>query len=254
VIAMTLLAVERIKLFSTRSPWWCMLLALALTAGLSALIASQSNDQYPLTVGGTQAGYQFGLMVIMVMAALAVTTEYRFGTIRTTFQAVPNRSAALAAKTVLVAAVAGVVGEATAFASWGLAKAIKPSADLALDTAGEWRAVAGVGLVYAAGAVLAVGVGTLVRQTAGAVSIVLVWALLVENLVALIPKVGSDVRKWMPFNAANHFLTSGAPSVGAGTAQSAQMPYGPWGGLAYFAGIAVAVLVLGVVMAERRDA
>ena len=28
---MTLLAVERIKLFTTRSPWWCALLTLVLT-------------------------------------------------------------------------------------------------------------------------------------------------------------------------------------------------------------------------------
>jgi ABC-2 type transport system permease protein len=250
---MTLLAVERIKLFSTRSPWWCMLLALALTAGLAALIAAESGDQFPLTVVGTQAGYQFGLMVIMVMAALAITTEYRFGTVRTTFQAVPIRSAVLCAKTAVVAVVAGLVGEATAAVSWGAAKAIRPSADLTLRTAGDWRAVAGVGLVYAAGAVLAVGVGVLVRQTAGAVSIVLVWALLVENLVGLIPKIGDDVRNWMPFNAANHFLTGGAQSTAGGTPQG-HMPYGPWAGLGYFAGIAVVVLVAALLAAEKRDA
>ncbi|GDY30871.1 hypothetical protein [Gandjariella thermophila] len=251
---MTLLAVERIKLFSTRSPWWCMLLALGLTVGLSGLIAGESSDQFPLTIGGTQAGYQFGLMVIMVMAALAITTEYRFGTIRTTFQALPPRWAVLAAKTAVVAVVSGLVGEATAFASWGMAKAVRPSADLALRHANDWRTVAGVGLVYATGAVLAVGVGTLVRQTAGAVSILLVWALLVENLVGLIPKIGTDVRKWMPFNAANHFLTSGQASLGTGGAQQTPMPYGPWGGLGYFAGVAVAVLIVAVVTAERRDA
>jgi ABC-2 type transport system permease protein len=251
---MTLLAVERSKLFSTRSPWWCALLALGLTVGLAALIAAESSEHFPLTVGGTQAGYQFGLMVIMVMATLAITTEYRFGTIRTTFQAVPTRWAVLGAKTAVVAAVAGVVGEATAVASWGVARAIKPSAHLALRSAADWRTVAGVGLVYAAAAVLAVGIGTLVRQTAGAVSIVLVWALLVENLVGLIPGIGPDLREWMPFNAANHFLTAGQPSTGTGGPPPVRMPFGPWGGLAYFAGIAVAVLIVALVTAEKRDA
>jgi len=39
-----------------------------------------------------------GLLVIMVMAALAVTNEYRFGIIRTNFQAAPHRSAVILAK------------------------------------------------------------------------------------------------------------------------------------------------------------
>ena len=63
----------------------------------------------------------------------------------------------------------------------GIAKLIKPSADLALDTPSEWRDVAGVGLVYAVAAVFAVAVGILIRHTAGAVSLLLIYALLVES-------------------------------------------------------------------------
>ena len=58
-------------------------------------------------------------MVMMVMAALAVTTEYRFGTIRTSFQAVPQRAALLLGKTVVVAFLAGVVGLIASFGAWG---------------------------------------------------------------------------------------------------------------------------------------
>ena len=39
---MTLLAVERIKLFTTRSPMWCTLAALVVTIGFAALIAGVS--------------------------------------------------------------------------------------------------------------------------------------------------------------------------------------------------------------------
>jgi ABC-2 type transport system permease protein len=46
----------------------------------------------------------FGVMVLMIMAALAITSEYRFGTIRTTFQAVPNRASVLIAKAGLIGA------------------------------------------------------------------------------------------------------------------------------------------------------
>ena len=254
---MTLLAVERMKLFTTRSPWWCSVLALAITIGFAALIAGTSDAQVPMTVGATQFGYQFGLVVVMVMAALAVTTEYRFGTIRATFLAVPNRTGVLVAKATVVAVVAGVVGELAAFGSWGISKLILPGADLALQTSYEWRAVAGVGLVYALSAVLAVGVGALVRHSAGAISILLIWSFLLEGLVQIIPKVGDDIFKWLPFNVANNLITGNPdPSVrevGYGP-PPADAVFGPWGSIAYFAGVAVVVLVAAAVANNRRDA
>ncbi|HEV2779056.1 MAG TPA: ABC transporter permease [Actinophytocola sp.] len=253
---MTLLAVERIKLFTTRSPLWCTLMALAVTIGFAALIAGVDNEN-PVTIASTQFGYNFGLVVVMVMAALAITTEYRFSTIRATFQAVPNRSAVLAAKTGVVALFAGVVGLVTAFGSVLISKAIKPSADLAINTAFEWRAVAGVGLVYAIAAVIAVAVGSLVRHSAGAISLLLIWNMLVESLISLIPKVGDDIQRWMPFYVANRFLT-GDPDVtnrpiGEGPPPSESL-LSPWWALAYFAGIALAFLITAMVVANKRDA
>lgn len=255
---MALLTVERIKLFSTRSPWWCMVLAVVLTVGFTTLLVANTGDALPLTVSTTQAAHTFGLMVIMVMAALAITTEYRFGTIKATFQAVPNRTAVLVTKTIVVAALAGVVGEIVAFASWGVARLVKPDANLALQTAADWRNVAGVGLVYAGGAVLALGVGLLVRQTAAAVAAILVWSLLVESLVGLIPTIGVKIQAWLPFMVATHFLNgdqaaaTGGP--GGGGAGSVDYAFGPWVSLLYFAGVAVAVLVIGIVSANLRDA
>src|SRR5438270_6632113 len=145
---MTLLAVERIKLFTTRSPWWCALIGTALVVGFSALIAANWSGPVPMSLAASQFGSTFGLVVIMVMAALAVTTEYRFGTIRATFQAIPNRTAALLAKTTVVSLLALVIGEIAAFGALGMAKLIKPSPELALSSAADWRNVAGTGLVF----------------------------------------------------------------------------------------------------------
>ncbi|SHE60209.1 hypothetical protein [Streptoalloteichus hindustanus] len=249
---MNLLAVERIKFFSTRSPWWTAVTALALMLGMSALFASVLEPDQ-LAVPATQAGYDLALVVVMVMATLAITTEYRFNTIKVAFQAEPRRTRVLLAKTAMVALVAGVLGEVAAFGSWALAKVIRPAADLSIDSGTEWRQVAGVGLVWALGAVLAVAVGALLRQTAGAVTLLLVYALLVENLVGLIPEVGPDVQRWLPFTHANHFVrgTGGQP---AGAEVASAPPFGPWGSLAYFAGIVLAVLVIALVTANRRDA
>lgn len=246
---MTLLAVERIKLFSTRSPWWCMALALALPIGFSGLFAALFSAQaggpaLPLLL--TQSGSRFGLIVMMVMATLAVTTEYRFGTIRTSFQATPNRTAVLLTKTAVVAVLSLLIGEIAAFGSWALAIVLAPKSDLALRTAEDWREVAGVGLVFAVGAILAVAVGILLRQTAAAVTLIMVWSLLVESLVQLIPKVGDVIHQWMPFAAADAFLSP--------VRESAPMPLSPWGSLLYFLAISAGILVVSLVVANRRDA
>jgi ABC-2 type transport system permease protein len=202
---MTLITVERIKLFSTRSPWWCMIVAAVLSIGLAALATGFASgpEEAQVTPAMTQFGVGLGQMVIMVMAALAVTTEYRFGTIRTSFQAVPQRMALLLNKTIVVATLAAVVGLVSA----------------------EWRLMFGQGLVYGIAAIFAIAVGILIRQSAGAIAILILWPLLVESLLPLIPKIGDDLQKWTPFTNANQFLNggqdmglAGADAAGATTA------------------------------------
>jgi ABC-2 type transport system permease protein len=109
--------------------------------------------------------------------------------------------------------------------------------------------VAGVGLVYLIASLIAVAVGVLVRQTAGAITILLIYTLLAESLIALIPGVGRAVVHWLPFYASRVFLESGLGFDGAGSA-----PYGPWGGLLYFVGVALVLLGVALVVVERRDA
>ncbi|QFZ23855.1 ABC transporter permease [Saccharothrix syringae] len=254
---MTLLAVERIKLFSTRSPWWCMLLALVLTTGITAIIAI-NWDGTPMPLVATVLSHTFGLYVVMVMAALAVTTEYRFGTIKSTFQAVPDRVSPMVAKAVVVVLLSTLLGEAVAFGSWGLSRLLaEDTSQLALNSADAWRHVAGVGLVYGAGALLALGVGALVRQTAGAVSIILVFALVVESVVGFIPNIGDDIQEWMPFTVASKFILGGSEGSGPDPSELGATVVGelsPWGSFAYFAGIALVVYVLSLVVVKRRDA
>jgi ABC-2 type transport system permease protein len=255
---MTLLAVERIKLFTTRSPWWCALMTLAVTIGFTALITGLGDDTEAVTVSSAEFGYSFGLAVIMVLAALAVTTEYRFGTIRTTFQAVPHRGAALLAKTTVVALLAFVLGELAGFGSWGLANLIKPSANLALSSAADWINVAGVGVVYAFTAVIAVAVGILIRHSAGAISLLLIYNLAAESLITLIPTAGPKIHQWMPFNVAHKFLTGdGASNGGRGGNAGPPLsdsPLSPGWALAYFAGFALVLLGFAIFAAKKRDA
>lgn len=250
-----LLTVERIKLFSTRSPWWCIGLAAFISIGFAALVTALTSDTEFVTVGNTQVGYNLAFPVVLVLAILAVTTEYRFGTVRTSFMASPNRTSVMLAKTTLVALVCGVVGEVTAFASYGVARLIKPNVDLGIDTGPEWRYITGIGLVYAIGAVIGIAIGALVRQTAAAVSIVLVYTLLFEGLIGLVPKVGDDIQKLLPFINANHFLTQGSgETAGEGSGFGLEMHWGAWGALVYYIACAVVLLVAAIAVVERRDA
>ena len=98
-------------------------------------------------------------------------------------------------------------------------------------------------------------VGILVRQTAGAVAILLVWNMLVESLVGLIPKVGVNIQEWLPFMNANHFLqlggdqrgrTGGARGVDFKLSRGDRWPTSP--------ASRVALLVVALIVAKRRDA
>lgn len=248
---MSLLAMERIKFFSTRSPWWCMGLAVALSIGFTALVLGLiPKDQLgPIDAGTTQAGYLWGQMIIMVMAALAATTEYRFNTIKTTFLAVPNRVSALLAKTGVVAIAAGLIGLLLALGSWGIGVLLNPDADLALNSGVDVRAVIGVGLNAALTAVFALAVGILIRQSAGAIAIVLIWALLVERiLITVIPRVGDDIKSWLPLSNGDWFNGAG------GVSGAFDVGHGPWVALLVFAAWSFGLLVIGLVVTSKRDA
>ncbi|MEA5359743.1 ABC transporter permease [Amycolatopsis sp., V23-08] len=250
---MNLLAVERIKLFTTRSPWWCALITIGLSVGFAAILAGATDANDSLTVSATQfGGSQFGIAVVMVLAALAVTTEYRFNTIRTTFQAVPHRSPALVAKAVVVGLMSLVLGEIAGFGSWGLAKLMRPNDNLALATGQDWANVAGLGLVFAFSAVLAVAVGILIRHSAGAIALLLIYTLAVESLVQLIPKIGDNIHQWMPFNVVNKFLVGSAPAQNG--PPPSDSPLSPGWALAYFAGISIVFLLVALGVAKKRDA
>jgi len=125
---MSLIAAERIKLTSIRSPWWCAAFGVLATVGVGSISMAGNEDTGFSGVPSTQLGYGLGMAVVMVMATLAVTTEYSVGMIRTTFLAAPARGPVLLAKTLVVALAAGLVGLLAAFGSWALGLVLMPAA------------------------------------------------------------------------------------------------------------------------------
>jgi ABC-2 type transport system permease protein len=250
-----LLAAERIKLASTRSPWWCAAVVVVLLVGLTALVAAQYLPEQGsawISIAGIGA---VPMAVVAVLASLAVTSEHRTATMRTTFLTAPNRVPALLAKTVVVAGAAAVLGLVASFTAWGVARVVAPQADLALSGAGPWRAVAGVGAVYAVVAVLAVAVGILVRHGAGAIALLMVWILVGEGVLGALPRVGPDIAAWLPMRNLGRFLVAGIVDPDPSRSFFGERYlFGPWAALGYAAGVAIAVLAVGVAVARRRDA
>ena len=247
-----LLRAERIKLFSTRAPWWCLAIAFVAPLGFTALFFALAGPEIPATVGNTQLASGNGRTVLLVLAILATASEFNWGTMRLTFQAVPSRVPALVAKLAVLAALGAVLGLVVGFGSRGLASLVQPDADLALHSAADWRAVLGQSLVFLFTAVAGVGVALLLRSVAFGLTVVLVWTQVLEGLVILIPGAGRHIYQWMPFHAADEFV--GAGGFAAGPLRLPDAPLGPWGYLGYFAAITVALFVAGVLVTARRDA
>jgi len=194
--------------------------------------------------------FVYPTLLTAVLAAIAgvllFTSEVEHGTLAGSLTAHPSRWPVVAAKTLVVAGfglLLGVVGMATGFVG-ALAGGIEVG-----DTAGVLTAVLW-GLLYTVGsALLGLGVGMVVRHSAGAVSGLLVWWLVVEGLV--VSFAPTEVVRFVPFDAGARTL---------GTATDLDRPEVVVAGLSnalhasIFWGYVIAALVLGTALLVRRDA
>ncbi len=176
------LAAEWIKLWSVRSTYVTMLCAIVLGVGVAILSTSSTAHDWPtmnaadrLTfdpVGAALGGLGFGVLAFGVLGVLAVSSEHGSGLIRTTLTAVPRRGSVFAAKAVVVGGLTLVLGELFAFLTFFLGQAILSSRqlDVSLTDPGVLRAVASAGLYLCVVALVGLGLGALVRHSAGAIA------------------------------------------------------------------------------------
>lgn len=247
---MNAIAAERIKLTSTRSPLWLALTVVVLSLGLAGI---QAVAALPYSaVGPERAGLgvaMFGVPVLMILSALTVTGEYRTSMIRTTFMATPRRSRVLIAKAVVAMSLSGLLAAAMSLGSMVLVRAMlddRQGAQLALDQSGPWRTVAAITLYAALAALLAVGLGALLRHSAAVIAVLLLLPFVVEPLLGATPGVGSRIGPLFPFANANAFTE--IPWL-----QSFSMWWGPVGSAVYFAAVAATVFAAAVAVTARRD-
>jgi ABC-2 type transport system permease protein len=252
VSAVAVLDAERIKLTTTRSVVWTAAAVALLSIGLAALQASTAYGAAPLPPEKAATGVAvFGVPVLMVLAAMTVTGEYRSGMIRTTFMATPNRTLVLVAKAIIASAFSAVYAAVMTIAAVMVARLMAPplvGPNLSFVDPDIWRLAGAITLYAALTAVLGVGVAALLRHSAGAVAVLLLWPLLVEPVLGNLPSIGSEAGPYLPFANVFRFIdVQWLYPVYA-------MPWGVLGSLLYFMAVVAVVYAAAVVVVNRRDA
>ena len=243
---------ERIKLSTTRSVLWTAAAVAVLSIGLAALQGSTAYGAAPLPPEKAATGVAvFGVPVLMVLAALTVTGEYRSGMIRTTFMATPNRTLVLVAKAIVAALFFAVYAAVMTIAAVVVGRLMAPPlvvSQLSFVDPDTWRLIGAITLYAALTAVLGVGVAALLRHSAGAVAVLLLWPLLVEPVLGNLPSVGSEVGPYLPFANVFRFIDV------QWLYPAYPMPWGEIGSLLYFMTVVAVVYAAAIVVLNRRDA
>jgi ABC-type transport system involved in multi-copper enzyme maturation permease subunit len=247
---------ELTKIRSTRSTYWALLAVIVATVGFGAL-ASFATAQHPQDLGpgfdATQRsldGLYISQLIIAVLGALTITSEYSTGMIRTSLAAQPRRGTVLAAKGIVFTAVALVTSLVTTFAAFFLGQALMSGKHLGttLGQPNVLRAVIGGALFLTACGLLSFGLGLILRHTAGAITAAIGLLFVLTVLIQFLPDSWqAHTDKWVPALS------------GAGIWQTVgPAPHGPllsaWAGFAVLAGYAVVAIAGGAVVFFRHDA
>jgi ABC-type transport system involved in multi-copper enzyme maturation permease subunit len=214
------------------------------------------------TLGNLLTGTFAALIAVIVVGTLFITTEYRQKLIHVTLAAGPTRGRVLAAKAIVLGAVTFVAGLA------GTAVAIPLGARLArangvylfpVSSSTGLRVAVGTAALLAAASIFALAVGAVLRNSAAAVTTVIV-AIVLPYLLTANPFMPTGVADWLTrVTPAAAFAVQGTlaryPQVANPyTPYNDYYPLSPWAGLAVLVGYAAAALAVAAVVLRRRDA
>jgi ABC-2 type transport system permease protein len=198
---------EWTKFTSLRSTRWTLvsfpLAALALGVLIGAVSGAGWDDLAPDAraiwdpTNNVLAGLIPGYLAIPVLGVLMMTSEHNHGVIRSTFAAIPDRRMVLAAKAVVLAAVAFVVCEVVTFVTWAAGQQVMGSAPH--DTLGEpgvLRVLLLSPAYLALMALFGLGLGAIVRHSGAAIAIYSGVALVTPIVLNSLP---GNLARFGPF-------------------------------------------------------
>jgi ABC-2 type transport system permease protein len=223
-----LLAAEWTKIRSVRSTVWTLLIFVVITIGFTALFtwldvshwtgphaavrdANILADPISFILG---AGLGLGQLTLCVLGVLVISTEYSTGVIRASLLAVPRRLPMLAAKAVVFAVLVFVVAEIVCFGSFFVGAAILHSrVAVSLGDNDVTRAVVGAGLSLTVLGLFSLGIGGLLRHTAGALTTAIGVVFVLPILSGLLPSSwGAHINAYLPEQAGSVIAKAHAPT------------------------------------------
>jgi ABC-2 type transport system permease protein len=246
---------EWTKLRSQPSTAWSLLATLALVVGfggLYALLRVTRPPSDPAAVAAFDAtavsltGVQLAELAIGVLGVLLVAGEYATGTIRVSFAAVPRRLPVLWGKAVVLGLTTLVLCLPAALAAFLLGQSIlsDKGLDVPLSAPGVARAVAGSALYLGGVGLLGLGLGALLRSTAGAVAGLFGLLFGPQLLAGTLPETWSDkLYPYLPVPA----------GVAVTTVRPDAASLGPWTGFGVFCLYIAVVLALAAWRLRRHD-
>ncbi|AQU66513.1 ABC transporter permease subunit [Streptomyces niveus] len=244
-------ASEWTKIRSVRSTMWTLGVMIVLMVGVGGL-AAWAVSLSETTLGAESAlplgffGALLGSICVITLGVLTIASEYGTGMIRTTLTACPSRSRVLAAKSLVFFLLVLTITTVTAALVGGIQVAVL---DGRAPTGQEWlQATLGVGLYLALLGLMSLGVGALIRHSAGAITI-MIGVVLLPLVLAMFMFSSSlvDVQQAL--------FEYSIPSQIAVLYDTSMTGSGPKGWDPLFIGtvVAAAVMALAFFSLDRRD-
>jgi ABC-2 type transport system permease protein len=246
---------EWTKLRSVRSTWYSLGTAVVATIGLAALVSAIAGHHYPQMSPRDKAdfhplevnlvGVQLAQLAIGVLGVLVITAEYSTGMIRASFTAVPKRLPVLWAKAGVYAATLLALMIPSVLLAFVVGQSIlkRHHINIAFSHPGVARAVIGAALYMTVVGLFGLGLGAIVRNTAGGIASFAAIMFVLPPLLNVLPSNWNDAASpYLPLAAGESIL-----SITPGNHLS------PWVGLLLFCGYAAASLAVAAVLLVRRD-
>ena len=249
---------EWTKLWSLRSTRWSLLAAVFSMIALGIIISAVQmgrwgslslHDQMTFdSINRAVGGWNLAQLAIGVLGVLVISGEYTTGMIRSSLMAVPKRLPVLWAKLGVFSAVTFVLMLAATLISFFAVQAIVSSHHVqhSLGDPHALRAVVGTALFLTALGALGLGLGALVRNTAGGIAAFVGLLFVLPGITALLPaSTGDAISPYLPLNAGTTVASS-----------TFDNPHhlSTWGGFAVFCGYTTVIIAAAAVRLARADA
>ncbi len=256
---------EWIKLWTVRSTGWSFALVILCSLGMAAIMSSAmvgmrdsgadipaggfpAADQARTLVTSSTFGVFFSQLIVAVLGVLVMSGEYSTGMIKSTLTAVPRRLPTLWAKAAVLFVATFLVGAVSTIGSFLVSSPILAGTGLHASLFDEnvFLPLLGGGLYLALVSVFALGIGAILRSSAGGIAAALGIVLLLPSVLPMIPAdwVG-DLGPYLISNAGMSMM--GLVGVSATSLEL-------WQNLLIVLGWVAVSLAGAAVLLKRRDA